>query len=296
MLSLGVVLLGQPLLAAPPKDPRKPTDYNEWNIPKDLYVTGDPFELSAANMADGKRLNFVACPILMDSDPTPLWFADYDGKRYFLRAQQNTTADVPSPEHGHRVLVEGVISDEDPVGGGIVLNPLKLSVMRELDTTCNVMLPARPGYAVAFAKRPPGPGTSGRSRETINTTYASAGLDSPDYVPKPVKRERREFVIPYNFDSHVNWRYREIKEAIEFARNLRASSIEIIGQESAVLLTNGEIIREQPGLGEIRARKVADLFADYTLKDVKVSSVVDSRKPDGRSDFLGRIVRIVVTP
>lgn len=290
-------LIATSALAAPARETRKPTDYNEWNIPKDLYVPGDPFLLTKDNMMSGRRINFVSCPILMDSDPTPLWFTDYEGKRYFLRAQQNTTADVHHPQLGHRILVEGIVSNDKPIAGGIVLNPLRISVMRELDSNCKTKLPARPGYKVDFAKRPPGPGTSGRSRETVNTTYYAAGLDTPNYVPKPVKRERREFLVQYDFDNHLTWEYRNVTNAIEFAKNLRASKISIVGEEGPVLLSNGQVLHEQAGISKTRAEKVAAIFADYGLKNnVAVSWETAADAPNGLSDFLRRVVKIVVEP
>jgi hypothetical protein len=42
----------------------------------------------------------------------------------------------------HRVLVEGIVSDVPPICGGIVLEPVRLSAMPELDANCNSILPA----------------------------------------------------------------------------------------------------------------------------------------------------------
>jgi hypothetical protein len=174
------------------------TLYSEYNIPKSIYVPGDPILLSDTNKNSGPRISFVACPVLRDSQPTPLWLARYDGELYFLRAQQNFSGDVHHPQLKHKVLVEGVISKEPRIGGGIVLTPLNISVMREIDDTCNEILPSE-GYTVTFAKRPPGPGNSGKNRESRNIARAQmrARLDAVTYTPDPAKAEQREFALRF---------------------------------------------------------------------------------------------------
>jgi hypothetical protein len=53
------------------------------------------------------------------------------------------------------VLVEGTVSAEPRISGGIVLKPVYLSVMPEPDASCNTMLPAEERYNLTF--EPPGP-------------------------------------------------------------------------------------------------------------------------------------------
>jgi hypothetical protein len=92
--------------------------------------------------AQETRRNFVSCPIVRDTASVPCWLAEYDGALYFLTIQSDVTSPVTPPWLGHRVLVEGVISNEPPICGGIVLKPVHLSVMPESDASCNTMLPA----------------------------------------------------------------------------------------------------------------------------------------------------------
>ena len=68
------------------------------------------------------------------------------------------SAPVNPPQLGHQVLVEGVVSDEPRICGGIVLKPVVLSVLPELDNSCTTMLPAEDRYNLTFEPpRPPGP-------------------------------------------------------------------------------------------------------------------------------------------
>jgi hypothetical protein len=91
------------------------------------------------------RRNFLACPIVRDTKTVPCWLAETDGETYFLGIQEDTGAAWYPPQLGHRVLVEGTISNEPRVCGGVVLKPVVTSVMPELDASCNTMLPAEDG-------------------------------------------------------------------------------------------------------------------------------------------------------
>src|SRR5262245_22448531 len=91
------------------------------------------------------RRNFLACPIVRDTKTVPCWLAEMDGELYFLGIQEDTGAAWYPPQLGHKVLVEGTVSSEPRVCGGIVLKPLVTSVMPEIEASCNTLLPAEEG-------------------------------------------------------------------------------------------------------------------------------------------------------
>jgi hypothetical protein len=104
-----------------------------------------------------QRANFVSCPIVRDTASVPCWLAEHEGQFYFLTLQTDVGAPVTPPWLGHRVLVEGTVSDEPRVCGGIVLKPVHLSVL-DRDASCTTMLPAEDRYNLTFEPpRPPGP-------------------------------------------------------------------------------------------------------------------------------------------
>src|SRR5690606_4509424 len=111
----------------------------------------------SAAPASGEHISFVSCPIVRDTRSVPCWLSEYDGETYYLTIQSDVSAEVQPPMLGHQVLVEGVVSDAAPICGGIVLEPVRLSVMPELDANCNTMLPADERYTIDFNPRPPGP-------------------------------------------------------------------------------------------------------------------------------------------
>lgn len=276
-------------------------EYTEYNIPANIYIPGDPILLTEKNMNTGPRVNFVTCPIHVDSFPTPLWFAEYEGELFFLRAQQNSSGRVRAPQLKHKILVEGVISDEPRIGGARVLNPVNISILPELSPECSESRPYVEGVAVKFAKRPPGPGNSGADRQHgIDRLWALVDrLDDPNYVPNPkVKWEKKEFLIEFDFGSDMVMAYPLVGGAVLYAKDVQASRFEIVGYRGSALLSNGEIIVEDEYLARERARNVENIVRDYVLpKHTEVIVRWDNEPaPATGNDFLNRRVVITVTP
>src|SRR5262245_49352490 len=117
---------------------------------------------SAANAAPpASQRNFLACPIVQDTSTVPCWVAEYKGETYYLGIQTDVSAPVYPPFLGHQVLVEGQVSDEPRICGGVVLKSLSMSVLPELAPQCNEIRPERAELQVPFAPRGPGPSKKG---------------------------------------------------------------------------------------------------------------------------------------
>ena len=96
---------------------------------------------SAATPPPG-HVNFVACPVVRDTAKVPCWIGKYRGETYFIGIQTDIGGDWYPPQLNHRMLVEGVVSKGPRICGGIVLKPNHVSVLPELDKSCNTILPA----------------------------------------------------------------------------------------------------------------------------------------------------------
>ncbi len=303
------LVLALPLAAVPARaadDAAPPAEINEYT-PKDVYIVGDPLPMaridSIPGARDRPRMAFIGCPILMDSEPTPLWLIEHEGETYFLRAQQNLSADVHHPQLMHEVLVEGVVSDEPRVAGGKVLNPLQISVMRELNPACSEKRPAQTGVGVQAAKRPPGPGPSGENRDAANQVKQAMRdkLNRPpaDYVADPVPRERRVFDVPYTFDSDYTWAYRTGPlPAAEFARDLDASLVEVHVYRGSVRLDDGSVLPERADVVDDRRDKIREILEHYFIPRERTRYILH-REPapaDGIGDHANRFVQIIVHP
>jgi hypothetical protein len=213
----------------------------------------------AAEEVPAERRNFVACPIVRDTASVPCWLAEYDGELYFLTLQTDVSAPVTPPWLGHRVLVEGSAArDRERICGGIVLEPVVLSVLPELDASCNTsVLPAEDRYNLTFEPpRPPGP-SAGR--------LAFAGA-----APPPPAEPPRAFTLRYDFDGLIVFRHAgELTAVFDAVRARKARSVAITGHRGSVLLSNGTTLVEQPAIARRRAEQVAELLRGAGLTDVE---------------------------
>ncbi|MEP7306621.1 MAG: hypothetical protein ABJA98_13975 [Acidobacteriota bacterium] len=238
--------------------------------------------------ADGPRKNFVSCPIVRDTASVPCWLAEYDGELYYLTIQSDVTSPVTPPWLGHRVLVEGSVSAEPRICGGIVLKPVHLSVMPEPDASCNTMLPAEERYNLTFEPpRPPGPS---KGRLAFDNAPPPA-IPSPAALPS-----MKDFIVPYDFDALVGFNHaRVLTEVLGFARAVNGRNIEIVGYRGAVRLSSGQVMLEEADMGKRRAEQLAMLLQGANLKSpsYKVTWRDASGSATGADDYALR--RAVIT-
>lgn len=213
-----------------------------------------------ATLPPSNHRNFVACPIVRDTSTVPCWLAEYEGETYFLTLQTDVSAPVTPPWLGHRVLVEGVVSDEPRICGGIVLKPVALSVMQDLDESCNTMLPAEDRYNLTFEPpRPPGPS---RGRLSFGDPNMSPQAESTT-LP-------RTFELHYEFDGKVMFRHAQpLQKILAFVRQSGATQLTITGYRAASLLSNGERMLENETIGQQRAEQIAELLKGAGLTEVR---------------------------
>jgi hypothetical protein len=247
--------------------------------------------LAAASVVAAQQpLNFVSCPVVRDTASVPCWLAEYEGETYFLTLQTDVSAPVTPPWLGHRVLVEGTVSNEPNICGGKVLKPVRLSVL-ERDASCNTMLPAEERYNLTFEPpRPPGPSLGRLAFDNAPPAAAAA---------PPVARTTRDFVVSYPFDGLVGFSHAgPLGEVLRFARTVNAREIDIVGHRGAVRLSNGQMLVEDATIGKKRAEQVAMLLQGAGLKEpiYKVEWRAEAAPVTGVDDHLSRRVTITVRP
>jgi hypothetical protein len=233
--------------------------------------------------------NFVSCPIVRDTQSVPCWLAEYEGELYFLTLQTDVSAPVNPPWLGHRVLVEGTVAADRPrICGGVVLEPVTLSVLPQLDPSCNTMLPAEERYNLTFEPpRPPGP------------SGGQLAFAAPPPAPAPPASGPKDFELRYDFDGMVVFRHaRDLEAILRHARESGARRVVITGHRGAALLSNGETLTESAGIERRRAEQVAELLRGAGLDaleyDVRWEELPSP--PDGVSDALRRRVAVSVVP
>lgn len=240
----------------------------------------------------GDRLSFVSCPLVRDTRTVPCWLADYRGETWFLTLQTDVSAPVNPPWLGHKVLVEGVVSALPPVCGGRVIEPVTLSVLPELDASCNTVLPAEDRYELTFEPpRPPGP-----SRGRLAFGDPAARAAGAAGTPSPADADTmREFTLSYEFEGLVAFRHAQTLQRIfDTARAAHATGIRITGFRSASRLSDGAVMRERESIARERAEQVRELLRGAGLESVEYTLEWrdQSRAPDGVHDAAQRRVEV----
>ena len=243
---------------------------------------------AGAEMPPASQRNFVSCPIVRDTATVPCWLSEYDGELYYLGIQTDVSADFDPPFLGHNVLVEGTISEQPRICGGIVLDPVRISPMLDFDARCNTILPAEDRYTVPFAPRPPGP-SGGR--------LAFERPPSEPEVLRPPYPER-EFEIFYDFDMLIMGRdAATLAQILDYATKIDARTIQVTGSSGATLLSDGTTLTEDASIAVKRADEVARLLETGGLGDrrFEISNASEQEEPDGVEDWRARrtIIRVV---
>jgi len=216
-----------------------------WGIAYSAWAAGPPAD----------RRNFVACPIVRDTNTVPCWLSEYNGELYYLGVQVDFGAEFWPPYLGHKVLVEGQVSDAPRICGGVVLKPVKVSSLPEADENCRTQLPAEDRYTIPFATRGPGP----NNRPFRNGPPRPAAAADP---PAPAATEAREFVVLYDFNNRV-WNVRAtapMQQARDYALAAHAKRVEVVAYRGASLLSDGSLYVEDKGVAEMRAKQLGEIL------------------------------------
>jgi hypothetical protein len=237
----------------------------------------------------GSHISFVSCPVIRDTRSVPCWLSDYQSDRYYLTIQSDVSAEVQPPYLGHKVLVEGVVTDSPQICGGIVLSGVHLSVMPELDANCNEQLPAEDRYVIDFNPRPPGP-SGGR------LAFAAAP-GTPRQAPAPA-RGPQTINIYFDFDHGVSFRHPSaLSSVLNTAKQIGATRMNIIGVRGAHRLSDGTLLQEAPNTGQRRAEEIAGLLAGAGLTvPTTVTWISGESDADGVDDWQSRRVTVELLP
>jgi len=237
---------------------------------------------------ENQRKNFVSCPVVQDTKTVPCWLSEYKGELYYLGIQSDISAEFHPPYLGHKVLVEGSVSNEPRICGGVVLKPVVVSPLPEPDSSCSTILPAVDKYTVPFAPRPPGP------------SGGSLAFATPPRAPSPVVPPfmPREFSIFYDFDMTVMGRHAGVlSQIVDYTEKTEAKRVLVTSRRGATLLSDGGLLTEQPGIAQARAEEMADLLKRAGLKaTIQITARSEPDPSDGVDDWQSRRTTVRVEP
>ncbi len=271
--------------------------------------------------APGENISFVSCPIMQDTATVPCWVTEYGGEKYFLGIQTDASG-WSAPYLKHRVLVEGRVAEMPRVCGGIVLesadnpfergpsgsvdgeplpNPPVTSNMRELDLSCNTILPANERYNTFEPRRGPGPNIKREppTPEQIAAQRARADEQRKARIPVP-PYQPRSFLLHYEFDSELAvLNINNASAALEYARAVGAKRIKITASRASSLLSDGTRLTEAEFIARKRAEELVAVMRQLGIPegvDVEVIWNAEAIQGDGVDDWEGRVTEIEVFP
>ncbi|MFN7928064.1 MAG: hypothetical protein U0Y68_08970 [Blastocatellia bacterium] len=243
-----------------------------------LFFAND-VPLREADKPPANRRNFVVCPIVRDTKTLPCWLAEYEGELYFLGLQGSSASEFYPPQLNHEVLVEGTVTNEPRICGGIPLKPVRISVITELNRGCNTILPAEEGMDAPAA-----------SARRFTDAMRQAGTDTT----------QRDFTVPFDFDSdYLTLHTTKIAgEAARVAKAVKAMKVEVQGYRATTWLSNGSKFAEAEAIAAKRAKKIGEILTGLGLasSSVSVTWKTEPEQCDGVTDADKRRVTIKIIP
>ncbi len=195
---------------------------------------------AAHAQADFRR--FVTCPIYRDTDAgrkSGCWL----GTQVETSERFDVSASPDKPLAGRQMLVEGVVSNEKDVCGGVVLQPVRISVLQE---PCpEVIIPAE-GWP---------------SKPSVLPPNVIAPLAVPRKMPQP-PFEEQQFHLVFDYDSDFLV-YQSVELTIENATLLaqasKAKRVLVTGYaDTRGVTASGRVFKEPLALARARAEMTAE--------------------------------------
>jgi outer membrane protein OmpA-like peptidoglycan-associated protein len=179
--------------------------------------------------------------------------------------------------------VEGRIAAGPRICGGIPLQPVSISVVKEVNLACNTLLPAEPGIDAPPAPRGAGP--------------SSRRIEAPS-APREPLTGAHEFTVLYAFnDDYLEFAANGVvTEAAAYAKRIGAKNVKVAGYRGTSVLSNGNSLVEKAGLAEKRAQNIATLLGGLGVSNIAVESKAEAEPGDGLADPSRRRVTILITP
>ncbi|MCC7461225.1 MAG: OmpA family protein [Gammaproteobacteria bacterium] len=241
---------------------------------------------AAAAEAAGEQLRFISCPVYRDTDAgkkSGCWLADQreSGQRY------DVSLAPTKPDWNYAVLVEGVVAArQDAACGGIVLDPVRVSV---LDVPCTrAMLPAEgyPGRVFRLPARNVRPLSEARPQPV--SPYASRTYHLLfDY--------NSTFVV-YQLDDYL------LDEAISYIRAVAPRRVIVQGHAATMpTVVSGVRLAESASLARQRAEHIGEALrrlgvpeAQLEVRWTGTGDVIDAEGADGLREPSRRRVDIEI--
>lgn len=243
--------------------------------------------LPAQAQTPGDTVRFIACPIYRDVDAgrkSGCWLADDAEAGVRFDIGQAPT----KPDWNHEVLVEGRVSDKPDTCGGVMLDPVRVSVLPGACT--RHMLPPEEFKGRPFVLPP------------RNVRPASVPRPVPEapFVEKTFHLLfdwNRDFIV-YQLDDYL------LDQAVAYMRGVKPKRIVVTGYAATKPASvSGRVIAEDPAVAKRRATMVAEALVRMGADPASIQTrtrtgaePVDAPGADGLSETSRRRVEIRIIP
>ena len=249
----------------------------------------------AVSASAQEHLNFVTCPVAQDTGERSdvCFFVRYDGVRYGV----SSPPDWGNPQLGHKLLVEGIVSERGQECGGVLIEG-RVSVLPELSPECDEIAPATPEIiALGLGRRPDI--TQAQRAMILADPSNSLQVVRLRTLPAPeVALGRTETIyFPFERDRASGPDAMVILELARLAEATPGVEISVRAFRGATLLDNGEILVEREGMARLRGEKIVGILeglgAPKSSIDLEIFSEV--AQPNGSADWQSRRVELLVS-
>jgi hypothetical protein len=235
---------------------------------------------TSAIVGAGKHVSFVTCPIFRDA-AAQCWLAEYHGDLFYIGRLMLAAP----PQLLHKLLIEGEVTAEPRSCGGVVIQPIHISVLPEIDRSCDSVLNDN-------GDRPTEPSLGDLPPEVLN-------LIGEPLPPPPAPYSDKDFVVPFSFGSAflaLNSQ-QVVENAAKYAIASKAKHIEITGFAARSKLDDGSTMVEDAALADKRASDVSIAMAGIGVNRslIKINPRSLILKADGIHDADNRHVLIKIT-
>ncbi len=240
-------------------------------------------------------LNFIACPVAQDTGERSdvCFFVRHNGERYGV----SIPPDWGRPQLGHKLLVEGIVSDDGQECGGVMIEG-RASVMPELSLECDEIAPATPEIlALELGRRPDI--TQEQSAMILADPSSSLQIMRLRALPVPeVALGRTETIyFPFERDRASGPDAMVMLELARLAEATPGAEVQIRAFQGATLLDNGEIIAERTDIARQRGEKIAVILTGLGAPEDAIRlEIVDAiPEPTGKADWQSRRAELRVS-
>lgn len=230
-----------------------------------------------------QEVAFVTCPIVQDTPTVPCWLVEHNGEELYMGVQVDSSSAFSPPSLGHKVLVEGTLTDRVECGARVI-DPIKISIMPELSPECDEMRMAQPGVDISFVpRRPPGPSAGRLAYDTFE----------PEPDPEP-PYEPQSFNIQFPFDELFTFsRAPALLDITDYAELTQARTVEVMARRGATRLDDGTLLMERSGIASQRAEQLIALLRHIGLTEAEFIIRADDTPVEGGPESRWTEVRIV---